>query len=449
MPFTIAIVGCPNVGKSTLYNRIIGKKHAITEDTPGVTRDWRLGNGQIGDIACQMMDTAGFEDTDPTSLEGRMFDHTSKALHQAQLIFFVVDGSVGVTPQDEEFARWLHRYETPCLLLINKSDKRHFDSHDQSFYKLGFGTGIPVAATHGHGLDLLYEAVQPLADRWMEENPDADSKDERDKPIHVAIVGRPNAGKSTLLNQLINEERVLTGPEAGITRDSIAVEWEFHGRRVKLVDTAGIRKRKKVSSGLEKLSLKETFHAIDLAQVVILLMDMHSPFDSQDITIAERVIAEGRALVLAVNKCDIHEYLDDKKRAIRKWADDRLPNLDGIPMTFISAKEGHQIGQMIRSVVEMYDIWNKRISTAKLNDWLRHTLDQHQLPLASDGRRVRIKYITQAKTRPPSFILFSTRPKEVPDSYMRYLRNQLRKDFHLPGVPLRLTLRKGENPYSS
>jgi GTP-binding protein len=449
--FTIAIVGRPNVGKSTLFNRLAGKKLAIVDDTPGITRDRREGPGRLGDLDLDIFDTAGFEEASDDSLEARMREQTNRAVGDADLALFLIDTRAGVTPLDEHFANWLRTQDQPVLLVANKYEGKSGESGLLEAFGLGLGEPIALSAEHGEGLAELYSAIQPFADAWSDAPPTdglqkADTEDDPGPAMQLAIVGRPNVGKSTLLNRLVGEDRMLTGPEAGITRDAIAVEWSFDGRPIKLIDTAGLRRRARVAGKVEKLSTDDSFRAIQYAQLVVLVLDGDVMLERQDLTIARRVIDEGRVLIIAVNKWDA---VKDKK-AQRQKLEDRLekslPQVRGVPVVTFSALTGKGIGKLLPTAFRFFDIWNQRVPTSKLNRWLEDMEQMHPPPLVR-GRRIRLRYMTQAKSRPPTFVLFSSRGSEIPEDYKRYLMNGIRDTFKLSGIPLRLNVRTGNNPY--
>jgi len=463
MPLTVAIIGRPNVGKSTLFNRLTGKRHAIVDDTPGVTRDRREGEARIGDFTFYLIDTAGLEDADDKSLEGRMRRQTEQAVADADVALFMIDARAGLMPLDEHFAQWLRTQKTPVVLLANKCEGNAAEAGRLEAYGLGLGDPLAVSAEHGGGLVDLYEALTAYAEELAPPTPnpadaapelhvelDEDGSEievEEIPPLQMAIVGRPNVGKSTMVNKLLGEERMLTGPEAGITRDAITIPWQYEGREVRLVDTAGMRRRGKVQEKLEILSVQDSRRAVQYAEVVVLVLDSNAILEKQDLTLARQVIEEGRALMIAVNKWDI---TDDRKAALDRLRDRlefSLPQVRGIPVITCSAKTGKGLEKLMPAVFELHDQWNRRVPTARLNDWLAAMTEAHPPPMAG-GRRIRLRYMTQAKTRPPTFILFSTRADKLPESYVRYLANGLREDFDLWGVPLRLNLRKRDNPYA-
>ncbi|HVM85217.1 MAG TPA: ribosome biogenesis GTPase Der [Candidatus Binatia bacterium] len=457
MPFTVAIVGRPNVGKSTLFNRLVGKKLAIVDDQPGVTRDRRFGEAHLADLDFSVIDTAGLEDTFDDSLESRMREQTEEAVGEADLALLVIDGREGVTPLDEHFARRLRKKRTPVLLVANKCETRAAEANLAEGYRLGLGDPIPISAEHGQGLSHLYDAMRPFAEKAGAAPPQEDELDaeleplpeddvEEPKHLQMAIVGRPNVGKSTLINSLLGRERLLTGPEAGITRDAIAIDWDWKGKPVRLIDTAGLRRRSKVVDKVERLSSADTQRALNYAHVAVLVLDANDMLEKQDLTIARHIVDEGRALVIAANKWDA---IEDKTAALKKLRDRidySLPQVKGVPVVTISAMTGRNLDKLMAAVLKTYELWNKRIPTARLNRWLEGTTQAHPPPLVS-GRRIKIRYMTQIKTRPPTFALFAQKGDELPDAYHRYLTNGIRESFGLEGVPLRLYLRKGVNPF--
>ncbi len=453
MNFTVAIVGRPNVGKSTLFNRLVGKRLAIVDDTPGVTRDRRQGEGGISDLKFSIIDTAGLEDATDDSLEARMRNQTTLALEEADVALMLIDSRAGVTPLDSHFGKWIRQQGVPLILVANKCEGKAGMPGLAEAYGLGLGEPLAFSAEHGEGLTELYDALLPYAsardvddfeggDDYTDKNEDGDTR-----PISLAIVGRPNVGKSTLVNKLLGEERMLTGPEAGITRDSITTKWNFQGRDIRLVDTAGLRRKARVIEKVESLSTSDSMRSIKFAQVVVLILDSADMMEKQDLTIARRVVDEGRVLVIAVNKWDL---VKDSKKTLAKLTDRLQTSLSqarGIPVLTMSAKTGRGIDRLLPTVLNIYELWNKRISTAALNRWLEDILAHHPPPLSS-GKRIRLRYMTQAKTRPPTFVVFASRPTGLPESYNRYLINALREDFELPGIPIRLHTKKGKNPYA-
>ena len=462
MTFSVAIIGRPNVGKSTLFNRLVGKRLALVDDTPGVTRDWREGEGRIASLRFRVIDTAGLEDAPEGSLAGRMRGQTEQALRVADVALFLIDARAGATPMDEHFADLLRKESTPVILVANKCEGKAGEPGLLEAFSLGLGDPVPISAEHGEGMGDLFEALLPYADAaearaaeaglqvdegedLVEDEPMDD--DEKRGPLQLAIVGRPNVGKSTLINKLLGEERLLTGPEAGITRDSIAVDWSFKGRPVKLVDTAGLRRRARVSEKLEKLSGSDTMRAIRFAQVVVVLLDADQPMEKQDLTIARQVVDEGRALIIGANKWDLVKNPKQTLKTLQEKLEITLPQARGVPVVTISALEGRNLDKLLEAVFSIYDVWRSRISTAKLNDWLIAMTEAHPPPMSA-GRRIRLRYATQVKTRPPTFAIWCSRAQDLPDSYTRYLVNGLREDFGLEGVPLRVLMRKTDNPYA-
>ena len=450
---TIAIVGRPNVGKSTLFNRLVGKKLALVDDQPDVTRDRREGQANLLGIDFTIIDTAGYEDEDPQTLPGRMRMQTQAAVENADVALFVVDARAGVTPLDEEIARWLREGDAPVVLMANKAEGKAGDDGVMEAFSLGLGDPIPFSAEHGQGLADLFQALLPYIDREEEEEAEPDEADIESAPLKLAIVGRPNAGKSTLINRLLGENRLLTGPEAGITRDSIAVDWKWTSadgqeRPVRLIDTAGMRKRAKVQDKLEKLAVSDGLNAVNFAEVVVLLLDSTRGLEAQDLRIADKVIEEGRALVIALNKWDTVENGSALYQGIKQALSDGLAQIRGVPIMTVSASTGKGLDDLIRVAFETRTAWSQRVSTGILNRWFERALEANPPP-APGGKRIKLRYITQNKTRPPTFVLFGTRLDELPESYRRYLVNGIRKELGFGAVPVRLTLRSAKNPYAS
>lgn len=461
---TVAIIGRPNVGKSTLFNRLVGKKLALVDDTPGVTRDRREGEGRLFDLEFKIVDTAGYEDEDPDTLPGRMRMQTQAAIAGAQCALFLIDGRVGVTPVDEEIARWLRSSDTPVVLAVNKAEGKQGDNGILESYALGFGEPIAISGEHGEGMADLFQALLPHIDGGAFEVPDNEAPD---AILKLAIVGRPNAGKSTLINRLLGENRLITGPEAGITRDSIAVDWiwtdpdpktpqpdeegnvgpALQERRVRLIDTAGMRKRAKVQEKLEKMSVADARHAIDFAEVVVLLLDATKGLEVQDLKIADHVIQEGRALVIAINKWDVAENGSSLFNGIREALGDGLSQLKGVPLIAVSAITGKGLDQMLRAAFDAREAWSARVSTGVLNRWFEAAVEANPPP-APGGKRIKLRYMTQANTRPPSFVIFGTRVDQLPDSYQRYLLNAIRRDLDFGAVPVRINMRSPKNPFA-
>ena len=445
MVLKIAIIGRPNVGKSTLFNRLVGHKLAIVHDKPGVTRDRKEAPAKLRDLNLSIIDTAGFEYSTDDNIESRMFKQTSRAIDEADVCLFMTDARTGLHPFDETFADLVRQSQKPVILLVNKCEGKTQENSIFEAYKLGLGEPIAFSAEHGLGLDDLYSSL--LEYEKDEDTKEQENEENATKPIQLAIVGRPNVGKSTLVNALLKDERMLTGPEAGITRDAITTKWEWNGRKVNLVDTAGLRKHSKITDSLEKMSAASTKHAAFMAQVVVLVLDADAVLDKQDLTIARQVIDEGRALVIAINKWDIAKRSEALQRLNDKLQTS-LTQVTGIPTVTISALKKEGLDKLMSAVFKVYDRWNMRIPTAPLNKWFIDVQEQNTPPLGKNKRRIKLKYITQAKTRPPSFYIFSSNPEGLPDSYLRYLVNSLRDTFNLGGVPIRITVRKSDNPYA-
>jgi GTP-binding protein len=446
MTFIVAIVGRPNVGKSTLFNRLVGRRVALVDDRPGVTRDRREGEAHLGDLDFTIIDTAGLENAAPETLSGRMRAQTETAIDQADAIFFMIDARVGPTPEDKTFAALVHKSGKPAVLIANKMEGKAGESGRYDAYALGLGDPVGISAEHNEGMPDLYDALRAALPKQTAEQIEAADKPDEEKPIRVAIVGRPNAGKSTLINHLLGEERMLTAPEAGTTRDAIAVDLDWRGRKFKIYDTAGLRRRSKIDEKLEKLSVADTLNAIRFAEVVVVLLDVGSAFEEQDQRIADLVEQEGRAIVIGVNKWDLKENTVGDITKLKIEADEKLRQIKGVPLVATSALTGEGIDRLMQAIVDAFEVWNRRIPTSALNRWFEATIESHPPPAVS-GRRLRLNYITQAKNRPPSFIIFCTRADAVPEAYKRYLSNSLRENFDLPGTPLRLMLREKDNPY--
>jgi GTP-binding protein len=447
MNFTIAIVGRPNVGKSTLFNRLVGRRLALVDDRPGVTRDRREGEARLGDLEFTVIDTAGLEEAAPESLSGRMRAQTETAIGQADAIFFMIDTRAGPTPSDHAFAALARKSGKPTVLLANKSEGSAAEERRLQAYELGLGEPVAISAEHNEGMSDLYDALcAALPAQTAEQREEVEAEPSGPHPIRVAVVGRPNAGKSTLINRLIGEERLLTGPEAGITRDSIAVDLDWQGRAFRLYDTAGLRRRSRVDEKLEKLSVADALNAVRFAEVVVVLLDVNSAFEEQDQRIADLIEQEGRAIVVAVNKWDLQEKTPGAIGKLREQADEKLTQMKGVPLVAISGLTGEGFERLMQAIVDAYEVWNRRIPTSALNRWFEDAVSAHPPPAVS-GRRLRLNYITQAKSRPPSFVLFCTRADALPDAYKRYLVNSLREAFEMPGTPIRLTLREKDNPF--
>ncbi|GLK62667.1 ribosome biogenesis GTPase Der [Paracoccus kondratievae] len=464
MTFTLAIVGRPNVGKSTLFNRLVGKRLALVDDQPGVTRDLREGQGRLGDLRFIVVDSAGLEMAEDDSLQGRMRRLTERAVDEADVCLFIIDARVGVTAADEYFADILRKRAKHVILAANKAEGRAGEAGAIEAYALGLGEPLRISAEHGEGMDDLYRALVPLAEGFEAQNVqqapetdvavedgDEEAEDWRPserKPLQIAVIGRPNAGKSTLINRILGEDRLLTGPEAGITRDSISVGTTFMGTPVRIFDTAGMRKKARVTDKVEKLSVADGLRAVRFAEVVVVLLDVGIPFEQQDLRIADFAESEGRAVVVAANKWDLEEDKPEKLKELREAFERLLPQLKGAPLVTVSARTGKGLDRLHAAILRAHEVWNRRVSTARLNQWLSAMTEAHPTP-APGGRRIRLRYITQVKTRPPAFVIMATHTDKLPDSYARYLVNGLRQDFDMPGTPIRLTFRDqgSKNPY--
>src|SRR6476661_6283020 len=446
---TVAIVGRPNVGKSTLFNRLVGRKLALVDDRPGVTRDRREGEASLLGLDFRVIDTAGYEDEDPQTLPGRMRAQTEAAVREADAALFLIDARAGVTPLDEEIARWLRGESTPVILAANKAEGRAAEAGILEAWALGFGEAIAMSAEHGEGTVDLFEHLRPFLERDEDELPEAD--DEGDPTLKLAIVGRPNAGKSTLINRILSEDRLITGPEAGITRDSIAIDWAWRApdgeqRAVRLIDTAGMRRKAKVQDKLEKLSVADARRAVDFAEVVVLLLDATLGLEAQDLRIADHVLQEGRALIIAINKWDAAESHSSLFQGIRAALGEGLSQAPEVPLLTVSARTGKGLDQLLAAAFEIRDTWSKRVSTGQLNRWFEEAVERNPPP-APGGKRIKLRYITQVNTRPPAFVLFGSRLDELPESYKRYLINSMRRELGFGAVPVRLQVRVSRNPF--
>ena len=442
MTVTVAILGRPNVGKSTLFNRLVGRKLALVDDQPGVTRDRREGEARLGDLRFRVFDTAGLDEARKDTLEARMSAQAETAIDEADLVFFVIDARAGITPTDREFADRVRRRGKPVVLVANKAEGRSSGLQLYEAFELGFGDPLPISAEHGEGMDLLYDAIAPYA----EQDETKEGEDRGDGPLRLAIIGQPNAGKSTLVNAILGEERMLTGPEAGITRDAISSDFEWKGQKIRLWDTAGIRRKSKVVGKIEKLAVSDALRAIRFAECVVVLIDASLTIERQDLALCSLVAQEGRAIVLGLSKWDLVEEKQKTLKAVMSDLEDVLPEIRGVPVVTLSAKQERGLDKLLQAVMEAMERWNRRIPTSQVNRWLETAIERNPPP-APSGRRIKIRYATQASTRPPTFAIFGNQLSKMPESYTRYLMNGLRKDFDLPGVPIRFSLRGGKNPF--
>ena len=445
MTFTVAIIGRPNVGKSTLFNRLVGKQLALVDDQPGITRDWREGEGKLGPYRFRVLDTAGLDEAAPKTLEARMFGQTEAALALADGALFLVDGRAGLTPMDRHFANWLRRWGRPVNVVANKCEGTAGEAGYLEAFELGLGSPIRISAEHGEGMSDLLDVLDSLEESALGSG---ESEERGERSLNMAIVGRPNVGKSTLINALTGKERMLVGPEAGLTRDSISVAWEDDGRPVRLYDTAGMRRKAKITDRIEKMSVDDGLRAVRFSQVTVLVLDATGGFDRQDRVIAHMIAREGRACVIALNKWDLVDNPDELLAALRDTIGHALPPLWGVPILPISAKIGAGLDRIMPAIWKGYETWNVRVPTAQLNRWLDGALAAHAPPSAK-GRRIKLRYATQIKARPPTVLIFCNRPESLPESYVRYLTNSFREEFGLWGIPLRLRLKKGNNPYAT
>jgi GTP-binding protein len=447
MAFTIALIGRPNVGKSTLFNRLVGQKLALVDDAPGVTRDRREGRARLGDLDFTVVDTAGLDEGARGSLASRMREQTEMAISGADALLFMVDARAGVIPQDRVFADLARKSGKPVIVVANKSEGRQGEAGVNEAFALGLGEPVAVSAEHGEGIGELYEALRAIAPASDDDETDEQAQPAATHPIRVAVVGRPNAGKSTLINRLLGQDRLLTSPEAGTTRDAIAVDIDWQGRHFRLFDTAGLRRRSRVEEKLEKLSVADALRAVRFAEVVVVLMDAQAKFEEQDLRIVDLAEREGRALVIAISKWDLVEHKAGAISAMREQADRLLPQVRGVPLVAVSGFTGDGLDRLMQAVEQAYEVWNRRLPTSALNRWFEQALQANPPPAVS-GRRLKLNYVTQPKARPPSFVIFCSRADAVPDAYKRYLVNSMRDEFDLPGVPIRITLREKSNPFA-
>jgi GTPase len=444
---TVAIIGRPNVGKSTLFNRLVGKRLALVDDRPGVTRDRREGDAHLLGLDFRLVDTAGFEDEDAATLPGRMRAQTQAAVDMADVALFVIDSRAGIVPLDEEIARWLRGSKTPVVLVANKAEGTSGDGGFYEAFSLGFGQPVALSAEHGEGLAELFEGLQPHLEKEEYDVEEIEEDAPEGGPLKLAIVGRPNAGKSTLVNKLLGEDRMITGPEAGITRDSISIEWNWEGQPVRLIDTAGLRRKAKVEDKLERLSAADTAHAIDFAEVVVLLLDATRGLEAQDLRIADQIFSEGRAMVIALNKWDVADNQSSLFNGVRAALEEGFAQVKGVPLLTLSAFTGKGLDTLMKVAFETREAWSRRVPTGELNRWFERAIEANPPP-APGGRRIKLRYVTQIKTRPPSFVIFGTRVDQLPESYRRYLVNGIRRDLGFGAVPVRLTLRSPKNPFA-
>lgn len=443
--FSIAIIGRPNVGKSTLFNKLVGRKLAIVDNTPGVTRDRKEGSGNIGPYNFQIIDTAGLERKKNNLLVSKMVEQTTKAIELCDLVIFMIDGIAGVLEEDKYYGNWLRKFDKNIILVVNKCENSKKISHlDHDLYKLGFGEAAYISAEHKLGFNDLIDNISP----YLENHEQKEESQTYEDLIQLSIIGRPNAGKSTLVNSFLNQERTITSPEAGTTRDAIAIDWNYGNYKIKLVDTAGIRKRTKINCDLEKMSVKDAENAVNFSHIVIMIIDATMFLEHQDLSIIDYAIKEGRGIVIAANKWDLVKNQKDAKKEIEYQIKDHLKSIDGVHIEYISALHSDNLDKLMQAVIHTYSMWNKRINTADLNKWIKEATDNHPIPMNSQGKRPKIKFLTQYKSRPPSFMLHSNYPDDIDNNYQRYLTHSLRAAFNLTGVPIRFSFKKSSNPYS-